>query len=119
MVCSGDQFVLTCSSSTSQLLWTVAPPLANINEAPTIAVLQSGAVSPPNVTVNHALYRVSVKSTSPLTAEIITENVMANVNGTIVTCSSSEAMTTPTTIIFLNGMVSFSRSCTLGDVYAS
>ena len=89
------------------------------NEVHSIAVLQSGVVSPPDVTSNYALYQMSITSTSPLTTEIITENVIANVNGTIVTCSSSEALTTTTTIIILNRMVSFSRSCTPGDVHPS
>ena len=105
VVCPGDQLVLTCNSSANQLFWMVSSPLTR-NETHSIGVFQTGVVNPPDVTVNHALYRVSITSTSPLTSEIITENVMANVNGTSVTCSSFGAMKISTTIIFINGMVS-------------
>lgn len=104
VVCPGDRFALTCSSSDNQLLWTVTSPHTP-DEIHTVAVLQSGVVSPQNITVNHAVFRVSTTSNSPLTSEIITENVMANVNGTNVACSRSEATTTTTTITVINGKV--------------
>lgn len=112
VVCSGDRLMLTCSSSNHQMLWTVTSPHTP-NNTHTVAVLMSGVVSPPSITVNNAVFRVSTTSISPVTSEVIVESVMANVNGTRVTCSHSEAMTTVTTIIVINGMVPHSCSYTL------
>ena len=105
-VCQGEELTLTCASKGSALQWNVlvqSPDQQNSNAGFDIIVFQSGnSVSPPRVIMSQTNFSFSITSLRPLVSMMIV-NDTTYLNGTRVTCQSSNGTTITTIYVTRNG----------------
>ena len=105
-VCPGEELTLTCSSNGSALQWNVlvqSPDQQNSNTGFDVFVLQSrNSVSPPEVIMNQTYFHFSITSLRPLVSMMMV-NDTTYLNGTRVTCQSSNGTTIRTIYVTRNG----------------
>ena len=105
-VCPGEELTLTCASNGSALQWKVlvqSPDQQNNNTGFDVFVLQSSnSVSPPQVIMNQTYFQFSITSLRPLVSMMMV-NDTTYLNGTTVTCQSSNGKTIITIYVTSNG----------------
>ena len=105
-VCPDEEFTLTCASNGSALQWNVlvqSPDQQNSNAGFGVIVLQSSnSVSPPQVIMNQTNFHFSITSLRPLVSMMMV-NDTTYLNGTRVTCQSSNGTTITTIYVTRNG----------------
>ena len=80
-VCSGGALRVNCSTKTDLLEWNVTIPS---NQRQIIRSFQRGNAL---TTVQNFMLNFSVTTSSPLISTLSADNVTADVNGTLITCS--------------------------------
>ena len=105
-VCPGEELTLTCASNGSALRWNVlvqSPDQQNSNAGFDVIVLQSSnIVSPPRVIMSQTNFSFSITSLRPLVSMMMV-NDTTYLNGTRVTCQSSNGTTITTIYVTRNG----------------
>ena len=105
-VCPGEELTLTCASNGSALRWNV-PVQSNdqqnsITGFDVIVFQSSNSVSPPQVIMNQTNFHFSITSLRPLVSMMMV-NDTTYLNGTRVTCQSSNGTTITTIYVTRNG----------------
>ena len=80
-VCSGGALRVNCSTNTDLLEWNVTTPS---NQRQIIKSFQRGMAL---MTAQIYVLNFSLTTSSPLTSTLSADNVTADVNGTLITCS--------------------------------
>ena len=105
-VCQGEELTLTCASNGSALQWNVlvqSPDQQNSITGFDVIVFQSSnSVSPSRVIMNQTYFHFSITSLHPLVSMMMV-NDTTYLNGTRVTCQSSNGTTITTIYVTRNG----------------
>ena len=108
-LCPGQQVTLNCKTNSSSFLyWTVAVPHQVIT--PERIVPNRGAIALPEFTINFARFSITRTSASPLTSQLLINNVTAGINGSTIYCSENENKN-GASMVTINIIGSFLRKC--------
>ena len=100
-VCPGGQVLLTCERMSGSLQWDVSVPRMAGATTQTIIVLESpGIVLSPDFKIGFTEFNVTRMSDSPLTSQLLINNVTTEINGSRVYCSEDgDKNNAPMTVI--------------------
>ena len=101
-VCPGGQVLLTCERMSGSILhWDVSVPHLAGTTTQTIIVLASpGIVLSPDFKIGFTEFNISRTSDSPLTSQLLINNVTTEINGSTIYCSEyGDETNAPMTVI--------------------
>ena len=100
-VCPGGQVLLTCERISGSLQWDVSVPrMAGATTQTIIVPASPGIVLSPDFKIGFTEFNVTRTSSSPLTSQLLINNVTTEINGSTIYCSEDgDENNAPMTVI--------------------
>ena len=100
-VCPGGQVLLTCERMSGSLQWDVSVPrMAGATTQTIIVPASPGIVLSPDFKIGFTEFNITRTSDSPLTSQLLINNVTTEINGSRVYCSEDgDKNNAPMTVI--------------------